>query len=157
MKFLLKKRYGYLSKFYFCFNTSIILSLTFTGIIFLFGSNVELSFTNFLQYTFILFLGCLFIFWVANVLIEQYRARIPYKIENITENNKNYIVKYFPIEHCRKFIYEGKLHRENGAAVEYVNENGMGSKFLNQYYWNGKQINQKDFHLYIKQEKINQF
>jgi len=51
-------------------------------------------------------------------LIKNYRENTPYKTYTIKEDNKELEVRDYPTLYMKEHYYNGKLHRENGMAVE---------------------------------------
>ena len=50
--------------------------------------------------------------------IKNYRENTPYKTYTIKEDNKELEVRDYPTLYMKEYYYNGKLHRENGMAVE---------------------------------------
>ena len=98
---------------------------------------------------------CLFLILISLYLIEIYRTYVPYIQEDFIENGKTYTCKYYPTKNIRKYYYEGKLHRENDAALIYYNK--KLNKNIGIWYINGEQIEESQVKIKIQQHKIDAF
>ncbi len=162
-KFLLKRKTGWGNSDIFSI-LSFILSIVFSLFIFhlfKFDNLFEFLKNNIiLGFIPILFLiTFLIIFELILKKIKNYRENTPYKTYTIKEDNKELEVRDYPTLYMKEYYYNGKLHRENGMAVELYGfhsdctKHGKGFfclKSLNNiqkgfFYLNGKKQTYEEF------------
>lgn len=81
------------------------------------------SWINFFFIQFPIFLILfLILYGIVSYFLDILRERIPYKKENIIEDEKEYEVHYYQAFNLKKYYYNGKLHREKDAAQVAISE-----------------------------------
>tara|TARA_Y100001956_G_C4094966_1_gene174753 strand:+ start:317 stop:859 length:543 start_codon:yes stop_codon:yes gene_type:complete len=162
-KFLLKRKtgwggsgiVGFLSVFFaIIFSFCIFHFFEFDNFFEFLKNNFLLGFIPvFFQITFLI------IFELILKKIKNYRENTPYKTYTIKEDNKELEVRDYPTLYMKEYYYNGKLHRENGMAVELYGfhsdctKHGKGFfclKSLNNiqkgfFYLNGKKQTYEEF------------
>lgn len=71
--------------------------------------------------------------------MKLYQTSIPFEKKYFKEDHKEYEIQEFPIYNITKYYYKGKLHRENVAAIEFLNDNKYSS-FMNTWFFHGEKI-----------------
>lgn len=156
-KFLLKRKTGWGNSGIFGF-LSVFFAITFSFLIFYFfefdnffeflKNNFLLGFVPvFFQITFLI------IFELILKKIKKYRESTAYKTYTIKEDNKELEVRDYPTLYMKEYYYNGKLHRENGMAVELYGFHSTCTKHGKDFFYL-KSLNniQKGF-LYLNGKK----
>jgi hypothetical protein len=93
----------------------------------------------------------LFMLWLVCYL----RYNIPYEKEIVYEKEKKYEVHFFPILYLKKYYHNGKIHREEGAAIIYCFEHQLSNK--DKYYLNNIEIPKEKFESQKIKNKVSVF